>query len=87
MKNWNLIRSLHGRGTSVTKLARTLTTSHAHVSQVLNNTPGRGYLTRPKLAKLLTPPELALVGWNHRGEQINKTVEQSSTGNNETQTV
>lgn len=83
MKNWELIKSLHARGASVTKLARALSTSHAQISMVLNNTLGRGHLTRPKLAKLLTPDELALVGWDPEGRQITTAVEQSSTGNNE----
>lgn len=79
MKNIPLMMALKARGLSVSKLAALIGGSHCRVSQTLNNVPGRGYLTRPKLAKLLTPNELALVGWDSAGNQIPKQVEQSST--------
>lgn len=70
MKNIPLMMALKGRGMSVNKLAEAVGISHSRVSQTLNNIPGRGYLTRPKLARLLTPDELALVGWDSEGRQL-----------------
>jgi hypothetical protein len=67
MKNWDLIQKLHHRGISVTKLARMIGSTHAQVSMTLNNTPGRGYRTRPKLAPLLTAEELKILGWDEKG--------------------
>lgn len=69
MKNYALHRSLHARGWTTTKLAARLGTSRSQVSQTLNNDPGRGYRTRGKLAPLLTPDELALVGWDAQGNR------------------
>lgn len=68
MKNAELIRALHARGMSVNKPARAISSGRVHVSQVLNNVEGRGYLTRPKLAKLLTAQELDMVGWSAYGK-------------------
>lgn len=93
MKNVPLMMSLKARGLSVNKLAGLVGVSHCRVSQTLNNVPHRGYLTRPKLAKLLTAEELTLVGWDENGKQLHqgneanqeqhKPVEQSSTRNNQ----
>lgn len=87
MKNIPLMMAMKARGLSVTKLAAEIGTTHSQVSLTLNNRPNRGKETRPKLAKLLTPDELALVGWDAEGklkaesrEQKSKQqVEQSST--------
>lgn len=46
------------------QLADKIFSSRSHVSQVLNNKPGRGYQTRHKLAHYLTNEELQILGWN-----------------------
>ncbi|MCC7374283.1 MAG: hypothetical protein IT581_06490 [Verrucomicrobiales bacterium] len=51
------------RGLDAGKLARRIRSNRAHVTLVLNNTPGRGGHTRKKLAKLLTPEELKILNW------------------------
>jgi hypothetical protein len=73
MKNYKLIRALHARGCSVGKLAQAIGCTHPQVSQVLNNTPGRGHRVRPRLANHLTPNELALLGWHWDGTLIGET--------------
>lgn len=70
MKNPELVASLKARGLSVSKLARLVGIDHRQVSMTLNNVPGRGYRTRPKLARLLTAFELELVGWTSEGRKI-----------------
>lgn len=64
MKNAAFIDSLRARGLTQAALASAIGSSRAHVCLVLNNTPGRGRLTRKKLAPLLTPSERALLGWS-----------------------
>ena len=73
MKNYKLIRSLHARGCSVGKLAQAIGCTHPQVSQILNNTPGRGHRVRPRLANLLTANELDLLGWDSDGTLIGAT--------------
>lgn len=81
-KVYEFNRSLKGRGLSLAKLAAAIGgTSHAHLSKVCNNLPGRGKWTRRRLAPLLTPAERALLGWDAKGN----LVEQSSTGNSRPQ--
>ena len=63
MKNRAFYRLLHARGLTVTRLAREIQSSRAHVNQVLNNVPGRGGHTRRKLRPLLSTPELVALGW------------------------
>jgi hypothetical protein len=62
-----LIASLHERGETVQSLAQKAGTGRCHATQVLANKPGRGHLTRRKLAPLLTFSELELLGWNLNG--------------------
>lgn len=56
---------LHARGLTATALARAIgCKSHAQVSLVLNNRPGRGGVcVRRRLAALLTRAELDALGW------------------------
>lgn len=61
--NWEIHRRLHGRGLTQKKLAALAGTGRAHVSQVLNNKPGRGHLTRRRLFPHLLPKEVRLLGW------------------------
>lgn len=70
MKNYELYRSLHARGETTSSLAAKILSSHGHVSMTLNNTPGRGALTRRKLARLLTAEELKCVGWDSTGNIV-----------------
>ena len=70
MKNPALIQSLKARGLSVTKLAKMAGVTHSQASLTLNNTPGRGYRTRPKLAPWLSTEELRLVGWDDEGRRV-----------------
>lgn len=72
MKNWQFYRALKSRGLTAQKLAKQVGCGRSHLSQVLNNKPGRGGQTRRKLRPLLTPEEIQLLGW---------PLEQSSTGN------
>lgn len=68
MKNALVGHLLAERGWTQAKLAAAIGSSRAHVSLVLNNTPGRGYRTRKKLAPLLTARELDLLGWDAIGQ-------------------
>lgn len=52
---------------TVEKLAAQCLTGRAHTTQVLANKPGRGHLTRKRLAPWLTCIELALLGWGADG--------------------
>ena len=61
---------LHDRGLTVEALARQAGTGRAHATQVLANKPGRGHLTRRRLATLLTPAELALLHWAPDGTPL-----------------
>ena len=78
MKNRALILSLHRRGETIGTLARKIQSGRPHVTQVLNNTPGRGHHTRKKLAPLLTHGELQLLGWDPSGRIVPRET-QSST--------
>lgn len=68
--NWRVNKLLRHRGSGIKHLAELIGSSHAHVSQVMNNKPGRGGQTRRKLAALLTDRELALVGWGREGRLV-----------------
>lgn len=68
--NAKFLSLLHERGLTVERLAEFAKSGRAHVTQVLANVPGRGNLTRPKLVPHLTADELALLGWNARGEVL-----------------
>jgi hypothetical protein len=69
MNNWRFYRSLHGRrdkdGKQMTteKLAEQIHSERTHVTQVLNNKPGRGGKTRRKLFRVLTEEEIRALGW------------------------
>ena len=67
MKNRQLHQSLRLRQQSTTTLAAAIQSCRTQVCQVLNNTPGRGHVTRKKLAPLLTHSERELAGWNLDG--------------------
>lgn len=56
-------RAIGERGLDAGNLARRIRSNRAHVTLVLNNTPGRGGHTRKKLAKLLKPEELQILNW------------------------
>jgi hypothetical protein len=73
MKNYELLRSLHFRGETTTTLAQKIGSCQSHVSQTLANDPGRGARTRRKLARLLTPEELVMAGWNEDGSMRGTT--------------
>jgi hypothetical protein len=68
MKNARFYALLHGRGLTVAGLAAQIHSSRAHVTEVLNNKPGRGGYTRAKLAPLLTPAERDTLGWDECGK-------------------
>lgn len=70
MKNWQLLRALKLRKQGIRSLAAAIGSNRCHVSQVLNNIPGRGGQTRRKLAKLMTAEELKLAGWDANGNQV-----------------
>lgn len=70
MLNAPLIASLHLRGLTQSDLAGLIGSSRAHVCQVLAGVPGRGGRTRKKLAALLTPRELSLLGWDTDGRIV-----------------
>ena len=67
MRNGPFIASLRERGVRQEDLAERIGSGRSHVCQVLNNVPGRGGRTRKKLAPLLTPRELTLLGWAFDG--------------------
>lgn len=70
MKNWRLHQAMKARGMDTKLLAILIDSSRTHVSQVLNNKPGRGGQTRRKLAEHLTPAELELAGWDRAGNIV-----------------
>ena len=59
----HVIFMLRARGESVGKIAAAAGVSRAHLSLVLANRPGRGAQVRRKVAKLLSPAELSVLGW------------------------
>lgn len=63
MKNPKFHQLLRKRGMDVNQLAYFIDSLPTHVSQVLNNIPGRGGHTRRKLFKWLLPEEIAALGW------------------------
>jgi hypothetical protein len=71
-----VISLLHERGLTVEQLAAQAQSGRCHVTQVLANKPGRGFLTRKRLAPLLTERERALLGWSAVGD-----LAKSATGN------
>lgn len=60
---YRFYRSLHARGLDQTKLAAMAGTGRSHLSEVLNNKPGHGHLTRRRLFPHLKPAEVELLGW------------------------
>lgn len=68
MKNYAFHKSLRARGVKLDTLAEELKTTKSHLSMVFNGQ--RGGYTRKHIAKLLTPEELNLLGWNSDGEII-----------------
>lgn len=75
--NAALLASLHRRGLTVEKLARLAATGRCHATQVLANKPGRGFLTRRRMAPHLTSEERALIGWSASGDLVH--MERSNT--------
>ncbi len=65
---WKFLRVLHGRGVTLTSLAKELQTSHGHLSEVINGK--RGAHTRKHIAKLLTEEETTILGWTERGSFV-----------------
>jgi len=72
-----VLQLLHARGQTVEKLAQLARTGRTHAGQVLAGVPGRGGQTRRRLALLLTPDELQLLGWTSGGQLF--PVERPST--------
>lgn len=68
MLNGPLIASFRERGVRQEDFAEAISSSRAHVCQVLNGVAGRGGRTRKKLAPLLTERERALLGWTADGQ-------------------
>lgn len=62
-RNHPLRASLHARGLTDAALAKLARTSRAQVTLTLQNRPGRGHHTRPRLIPHLTPRELVLLRW------------------------
>jgi hypothetical protein len=65
-----LLSLLHERGETVASIARQAGTGRAHANQVMANKPGRGYITRCKLAQFLKPEELQILGWDALGQRL-----------------
>lgn len=63
MKNPKFHQLIRARGIDVNQLAYFIDSQPTHVSQVLNNVPGRGGHTRRKLFKWLLPVEITVLGW------------------------
>lgn len=76
-------QSLHGRGLNQTTLAQAATCGRAHLSEVLNNKPGHGHFTRPRLFPFLTVEEVRLLGWTEEYNRwrAKQAEPQRSTGN------
>jgi hypothetical protein len=61
---------------TVARLAREMGSSRAHVAEVLNNVPGHGHRTRPKLISVLRSnfafwrDMVAALGWDERGKLL-----------------
>lgn len=62
-----ILLKLKHRGLRVKDLAEQARVSRCHLSEVLQNKPGRGGQTRRRVAPLLLPEELALLGWDENG--------------------
>jgi hypothetical protein len=73
VKNAAFYARLHARGLTAAALAAAIGSSRAHVTLVLGNTPGRGGLTRRKLAPLLTEAERELLGWSVAGALVERS--------------
>ena len=82
MKNIRFYQLLHlgrqptGGIWTVEALAENISSSRAHVTQVLNNVPGRGHQTRRKLARLFKAnftywrDLLLTLGWDENGNRL-----------------
>jgi hypothetical protein len=68
MKNYKFYRALHARGIKLDGLGRELNMQPTHLSMVFNGQ--RGGQSRERIAKLLLPTELAMLGWNEKGERV-----------------
>lgn len=60
---------LRARRLTLTSLALLAGCGRSHLSQVVNGHPGRGGLTRRKVARHLRPEELAALGWDSMGRR------------------
>lgn len=79
MKNYPLHQSLKARGLNTEKLARLIGTGRAHLTDVLNNMPGHGHFTRPKLFPHLTDEEIQLLGWQGEHQRWKERIAARST--------
>ena len=61
---------IHARGLTVEALARLAQSGRCHVTQVLANKPGRGHLTRRRLAPYLSNDEIKALGWPVKRNQF-----------------
>ena len=58
---------LHRRRLTVRELAMLAGVGRCSLEQTLANVPGRGYQVRKKVAPLLQPAELSILGWTEDG--------------------
>lgn len=63
-------RLIGQRGMTISRLAGLICAGRAHLSQVLNGKPGRGFFTRQKLAPHLKAEELEALGWDEAGGEV-----------------
>lgn len=68
MKNVKFYQLLHAREMNTTLLAQLAGTSRAHLTEVLNNKPGRGHVTRRKIFPWILPEEASALGWREQYE-------------------
>jgi hypothetical protein len=73
MLNPKLHQLLRAHGLDACILALRIGSAKTHVSQILNNVPGRGAHTRRKLARELAdvPGALEMLGWDAKGKLLN----------------
>jgi hypothetical protein len=62
-------RKLHFRGETADTLAAEIVSGRSHVTEVLNGTTDSPR-TRRRLARLLEPEELELLGWDGQGQIV-----------------
>lgn len=87
LERYRLTRSLRARGVAgLTGLAAAAGVSRPHLSAALDFTPGRGSVTRRKVARFLTPAELALAGMDAAGRPVPRGTKHDMEQNSELKT-